>query len=97
MEDTKPPPKTTPAPDIVQPTDLTASTATPMSAQPNSPYVDQQVLPGQVIGYGLPTDQQVFSSSATNKHGNKKIVTGLIIAILLLVMTAGIYLFVISS
>lgn len=79
-------------PQVIQP----QSAGQPMSDQQDSPYFDQQVLPGQVIGYGLPTDQHVFSQSvsAPKKNTKKPLVIGLLLFAAITGITAGAFLFI---
>lgn len=54
-----------------------------------NPYYDQQVLPGQVIGYGVPTDQQVFGKPASGlKKKSNKVLILVSVAILILLSVA---------
>ena len=58
-----------------------------------NPYKDQQYLPGQTIGYGLPTDQKVINYSESNKpvRDYTKLKRRLLILTILIVLAAGAY------
>lgn len=57
-----------------------------------NPYLDQQVLPGQVIGYGLPTDQHVFGQPPVQPSSKKKpvLIAGIVAAVLIIVAAVAV-------
>ena len=58
-----------------------------------NPYKDQQYLPGQTIGYGLPTDQKVINYDSSNvpKRDFRKLKRGFLILTILIVVLVAVY------
>jgi hypothetical protein len=60
-----------------------------IAARKDSAYVDQQVQPGQVIGYGIPTNQNVEIPIAKGQKGiSKKFKRQMLYLLILLVVLA---------
>lgn len=60
-----------------------------ISARKDNPYTDQQLKPGQVIGYGIPTDQKVqIPIAEAKKELSKKSKRRVLYALVVLAVVA---------
>lgn len=58
------------------------------TSKDQNPYKEQQIRPGQVVGYGVPTDQKVVIPIAKASHGpSKKLIRRLLIILGILILT----------
>lgn len=73
----------------MQPLNTPQQPAQPVTGAEN-PYYDQQVQPGQVIGYGLPTDQQVYGTPKPQPPSKIKLaIIGFVMLAFLLAVVGG--------